>query len=110
VRPDGYGGLRGGPLAIGARPRTIYAIVTRTARLLDSPPAIPRRCLRRIGLALLTLSLVVAPLTAEAQQARQGTRVPRVRITRSNHPAVPDKDVWSIQAFLEGLGLATIRR
>ena len=65
--------------------------------------------MRWIGLAVV-LAVLLAPLAAEAQQARQGARVSRVGSILSNHPAVPDKDVWSIQAFLEGLGLATIRR
>jgi hypothetical protein len=65
--------------------------------------------MRRIVLAVV-LAVLLAPLAAEAQQARQGARVSRVGSILSNHPAVPDKDVWSIQAFLEGLGLATIRR
>src|SRR5262249_24084097 len=47
-------------------------------------------------------SILARPLATEAQQARQGTRVPRVGIILSNHPTVPEKDTWSIQAFLDG--------
>ena len=65
--------------------------------------------MRRIGLAVFVAAgIFLEPLAAGAQQARQGARVSRVGSILSNHPAVPDKDVWSIQAFLEGL--ATIRR
>jgi len=61
--------------------------------------------MRPIGLAVvLAVSLTLAPLATEAQQARQGTRVPRVGIILSNHPEVPTRvrDNWSIQAFVEG--------
>jgi hypothetical protein len=64
--------------------------------------------MRRIGLAVFVAAgIFLEPLAAGAQQARQGARVPHVGIILSNHLAVPDKDVWSIQAFLEGLGGAS---
>src|SRR5262249_7783939 len=69
------------------------------------PPAIlqPEVPMRRIGLAVvLALSFSLSLHVAAAQQARQETRVPRVGIILSNHPAVPDKDHWSVRAFLEG--------
>jgi hypothetical protein len=60
--------------------------------------------MRRIGLAVvLALSFVLAPPAAEAQQARQGMRVPRVGFILANHPTVIKKDDWAIQAFLAAL-------
>jgi hypothetical protein len=60
--------------------------------------------MRRIGPAVaVALSLVLAPLAAETQQARQGTRVPRVGFILANHPTVIKKDDWAIQAFLAAL-------
>src|SRR5262245_53290475 len=59
--------------------------------------------MRRIGLAVvLFLGLTLSSLAVEAQQAQQGTRVPRVGIILFNRPLVPEKDDWSIRAFLEG--------
>jgi len=56
--------------------------------------------MRRIGLAVAIALSVLAPLAAEAQQARQGTRVPRVGFILAKHPTVIRKDDWAIQAFL----------
>jgi putative ABC transport system substrate-binding protein len=60
--------------------------------------------MRRIGLAVaLVLGLTLSSLAVEAQQAQQGTRVPRVGFILSNAPPVPQKDRQDIRIFLEGL-------
>ena len=56
----------------------------------------------RLVALLVALGVAFVPLGVEAQQARQGTRVPRVGIILSNRPAEPNKDDWSVLAFLEG--------
>jgi putative ABC transport system substrate-binding protein len=60
--------------------------------------------MRRIGLAVvLVFGLTIWSLAVEAQQAQQGTRVPRVGFILVSAPPVPQKDQQDIRIFLEGL-------
>ncbi len=74
--------------------------------LLDSPPAIPTEVpMRRIGLAVVAVSLLVAPLVAEAQQAGKVYRIGVIINAYSVADAVgPNPRNESVAALLRGLG------
>ena len=56
--------------------RTLEPAAANSSRLLDFRPAVPTEVpMRMIGLVLLVLGVLAAPLTAEAQQAEKVWRI-----------------------------------